>query len=390
MSEDESDFDFRMWTSVLGLAEVNVKKLETNLVSDLQVLLELREIDIESLKISGVGDGIRLRAGVAKLRALHGGPPPLIDGAGNIVKKSLPVDKQKAVGPDGERVYSLAEVEKLLAGKAAIAAGGADSSVGEKSTALSTLAALLTKPSPGAGAGTSDLKEIMRELLGIDDQPLNAKGEKCLLPINFLSCVRGTQNSEDVIHSGKGMSLVVQSTLKKCTTPDKLTVGQWTAANSRILSKLIVSGRLCGSEVLDYLEYIRKLGDLLQLYTHASVFQLDHNHRLELHESTTKRLWQDIDCTLENAHLKRRDDGGHAANTLYKPNVSQGQFDRRNPSFRRRGVCWAYNTPEGCSYSRDRCRYEHTESTERSARSTGGQERAPRFQNNSDRAVSKP
>jgi hypothetical protein len=385
MSGEEQEFEFRAWASVLGLSEVNVKKLETNLVTDLSVLLELRDIDIESMKV-GIGDGIRLRTGVAKLRAINAVIPPLVDENGVIVVKPavVPLDKSKSVGPDGERVYSLAEVEKLLAGKSAIAAGGANTS--DKTTALSSLATLCQKSS----SGTSDLREIMRELLGVDDQPLNAKGEKCLLPINFLSCVRGTQSSEDVIHSGKGMSLVVQTTLKKCTTPDKLTVGQWTAANSRILSKLIVSGRLCGAEVLDYLEYVRKLGDLLQLYTPGSVFQLDHNHRLELHESTTKRRWQEIDCTLENAHLKRRDDASHATNAPYRPNVSQGQFDRRNPTSRRRGVCWAYNSPEGCMYSKERCRYEHIESSDRSPRSSGVQERAPRFQNNPERALSKP
>ena len=102
------------------------RRFLTNLVTDLQVLLELREVDIESMKV-GVGDGIRLRAGVAKLRALHDLPPPLIDDKGNIVMKPVPVvEKHKTVGADGERVYSLAEVEKLLAGKAAITAGGAE------------------------------------------------------------------------------------------------------------------------------------------------------------------------------------------------------------------------------------------------------------------------
>jgi hypothetical protein len=265
------------------------------------------------------------------------------------------------------------------------AGGSAAAVVGDKSTALVSLATLFSK----SASGGSDLREVMRELLGIDDQPLNAKGEKCLLPINFLSCVRGTQNTEEVLHSGKSLNLVVQSNLRK-VSPDKLTVGQWTAANSRVLSKLIESGRLCGSEVLDYLVYVRKLGDLMQLYTPGSVFQLDHVHRQELHERTTKRRWQDIDCTLENAHLKRRDEVAHGTSAFYKPNMSSNQSsERRGPGFRKRGICWAYNSVEGCSFSKDRCRYEHVESSDRSARSSGICERAPRFQTGSDKAGSK-
>ena len=388
MSGEESEFEFRQWASILGLSDANVKKLEANLVTDLSVLLELRELDIETLKV-GVGDSIRLRSGVAKLRDIYSKPPHLVDSTGKIVEKPTEEIKKNI---DGERVYSLAEVEKLLAGKAAIAAGASSSSLSsdgkDKSSALVSLATLFSKPA----TSTVELRDVMRELLGLEDQPtLNAKGEKCLLPINFLSCVRGTQNSEEVIHSGKGVNLVVQSTLRKSSSPDKLSIGQWTAANSRILCKLIVTGRLCGPEVLDYLEYVRKLGDLLQLYTPGSVFQLDHNHRLELHESTTKRRWQDIDCTLENAHLKRRDDSGHASSSvLYKPGMSQSQPDRRSSGFRKRGVCWAYNSPEGCFYSREKCRYEHVETSDRSARSSGTQERAPRFQTNPERTVSKP
>jgi hypothetical protein len=385
-SGDELELEFRQWASILGLSDANVKKLEASLVTDLNVLLELREIDIESMKI-GIGDGIHLRTGVAKLRDIYSKPPHLVDDKGQVFKKPADEVKQR---PVGERMYTLAEVEKLVAGKSAILAGASslDTKSGDKSSALVSLATLFSKPA----TGTAELRDVMRELLGLDDQPmLNAKGEKCLLPINFLSCVRGTQNSEEVIHSGKGVNLVVQSALRKTSSPDKLSIGQWTAANSRILSKLIVTGRLCGPEVLDYLEYVRKIGDLLQLYTPGSVFQLDHNHRLELHESTTKRRWQDIDCTLENAHLKRRDETGHTlSSVLYKPNMSQSQTDRRGTGYWRRGVCWAFNSAEGCSFSRDKCRYEHVESVDRSARSNGFQERAPHFQTNTDRTVSKP
>ena len=344
MSGEEDEFVFSTWVSVLGLAESSVKKLETNLVTDSAVLTQLRDVDIDLLKL-GIGDTIRLRSGIVKLKSIQDGIPTLVDEHRNVVIKPVvkPISDStsKLRGPDGERVYSLAEVEKLLAGKASpgLVAGAGKPDIVTTNSALLSLADLLSKSSSGV-----DVKDLMRDLLGVDDQPLNSKGEKCLLPVNFLSCVRGTQDSEEIIHSGKGVNLVIQSNLSK-KSPEKLTVGQWTAANARILSKLIKSGRLVGPEILDYLEYNRKIGDLLQLYTASSIFQLDHNHRLEVHEDSTRR-WNEIDCTLENAHLKRRDDPSHniAANTMYKPAGSQGASSRRNTSSSgKRGVCWAFN-----------------------------------------------
>jgi hypothetical protein len=358
MSGEEDAFVFNTWASVLGLSESSIKKLETSQVTDSAVITQLRDVDIDQMKL-GIGDSIRLRSGIVKLKSVQEVIPPLHDEHGNVVIK--PVDKKKVeasaklLGPDGERVYSLAEVEKLLAGKASpgVVAGGTGPDIVTTTSALLSLADLLSKSSSGV-----DVKGLMRDLLGVDDQPLNAKGEKCLLPVNFLSCVRGTQDSEEVIHSGKGVNLVIQSNLSK-KSPEKLTVGQWTAANARILSKLIKSGRLVGLEIADYLEYNRKIGDLLQLYTASSVFQLDHNHRLEVHEDATRR-WHEIDCTLENAHLKRRDDPSHNS------------------------------ASNACPFSKERCRYDHVEQPERSYRGSGIPERAPRFQTASDRSVAKP
>jgi hypothetical protein len=212
--DEESEFEFNSWISVLGLSPANVKKLETNLVTDLAVLTQLREEDIDYMKL-GIGDAIRLRSGITKLKDLQV-TPALVDEKGDIVIK--PADKTskgkdesagKLLGPDGERVYSLAEVEKLVAGKASpgCIAGAAD--ITTKNSALLSLASLLNKSSYG-----TDVKDLMRDLLGLEDQPLNAKGEKCLLPINFLSCVRGTQDSDEVIHSGKGLNLILQSNLR--------------------------------------------------------------------------------------------------------------------------------------------------------------------------------
>ena len=86
-----------------------------------------------------------------------------------------------------------------------------------------------------------------------------------------------------------------------------LLFGQWTGANANILDKLITSGRLTPVHVSDYLEYNHKIRDLLQLYMPASVFMLDHNHRLEIHHDEKKKRWCKVDATLQSAHLRLKD-----------------------------------------------------------------------------------
>jgi hypothetical protein len=251
----------------------------------------------------------------------------LIDDKGNIVPKPVPVKLPTAeVDPDA-KTYSLREVERLLAGKEAVAAGagvvqkpessgisgvnalvtllagssGVAGASGGSSNLLASLAALLA---PSAGSPASDVRDLMRDLLNIDTTTTNSRGEKALLPVNFLLCVRGSQDSDEVIHSGKGLNLVLHASNKRVSA-EKLSVGQWVGANARILEKLISMGKLSPSQITDYLVYNRKIGDLLQIYTSGSVFLLDHNHRLEVNEDDEIR-WCDVDATLQNAHLSRK------------------------------------------------------------------------------------
>ena len=238
------------------------------------------------------------------------------------------------------------------------------------------IVALLTGASNSASSAP-DVRELMRDLLNSDGSTLNSKGEKALLPINFLSCVRGTQGGDEIIHQGKDLNVVVQSASNKRVTPEKLSFGQWTGANARILDKLISSGRLTSTQISEYLEYNRKIGDLLQIYTPSSVFLLDHNHRLEIHHNEKKR-WCKIDATLQSSHLRLKDsrmsDSG-TADRARGPSTPVGNSRRK-----RRGVCWNYNSAEGCREGKDKCQYDHVDSEERTARSSGVAERAPRFQ----------
>ena len=218
MSEHEDEygeFDLKGWCSASKITESGLKKIEANAVTDLDTLLLFRDQDIDLLKLSA-GDALRFRVAVQKLRVLSDTPPGLVgDGKGDKADlKSGKGDKPDLKSSD--RLYTSEEVQRLLAGKEAVASGASGVtgvfSSEEKAVAVpvqkDTLSALL-------GKSTSTIEEVrtlMRDLLNLDDTPLNAKGERALLPIHFLSCIRGTQDKDEVIHSGHGLNLVLQTT----------------------------------------------------------------------------------------------------------------------------------------------------------------------------------
>jgi hypothetical protein len=75
------------------------------------------------------------------------------------------------------------------------------------------------------GSKVPDVKELMRDFLNVDGASLNSKGEKALLPIQFLSCVRGTQGGDEVIHQGitsKSPKLITSGCLNPAQVSDYL------------------------------------------------------------------------------------------------------------------------------------------------------------------------
>jgi hypothetical protein len=114
---------------------------------------------------------------------------------------------------------------------------------------------------------------------------------------------------------------------------------------------------------------------LLQLYTPSSVFMLDNNHRLEVHETIGKR-WNDIDATLQNAHLKKKDVDQSFAKNNASSRSDNLSGPRRGPMRHVNSPCWAFNSPEGCRFAKDKCKYDHVESSDRDRNQ---REKAPRF-----------
>jgi hypothetical protein len=191
-----------------------------------------------------------------------------------------------------------------------------------------------------------------------------------------------TDIEEQVVSSGG--KLVVKPINKK-PTADQLTAGQWIAANAIILSRLF--SRFSTQQLCDYLDYERKIGGLMQLFTHSSVFILDNEHRIDVHKYGGK--WNKINPIMVASILKKKDEsslpagmstGGYrgvsSATSVQLPRRSSGAIGPGRMGGG--GICWAYNSAEGCTYGTT-CRYRHVESSRN--RPVGPAERSPHFQN---------
>jgi hypothetical protein len=114
-------------------------------------------------------------------------------------------------------------------------------------------------------------------------------------------------------------------------------------------------------EIACYLDYLRKIGDLLVNYTSSSVYLLDHEHRFEVVE-TLEKLWNYIDPTLSLNILKKKDSGALGVSTVHKLSASGSNSNsastHRTATRRSQVICWQFNQPEGCEYTPN-CRFQH-------------------------------
>jgi hypothetical protein len=205
----------------------------------------------------------------------------------------------------------------------------------------------------------------LHDLLAINENnfALNRPGDNLYLPCNFVSHIRGSSRSEEeeLLTTVSGSKLYLSSPNRKIQ-PEKLSYGLFFGANAQILARLIPN---LTPELAAYLDYLRKLGDLMVNYTTSSVFLLDHVHRYEVVEEG--KTWNYIDPSLSLNVLKKRDvnvnsqqqsvNSGYRSNTVSRigggANNQQRQHQRSTTV-----ICWLFNQHEGCSYGSG-CRFLH-------------------------------
>jgi hypothetical protein len=212
---------------------------------------------------------------------------------------------------------------------------------------------------------------VVRDFSGLNAfNPVNS-GE-LYLPVNFCSHIRGAgsrQEDEELMSTEGGTKLYLSSNTRK-VTHDKLNQGLYLGANARILARIIPN---ITPEIIAYLDYMRKIGDLLVNYTSQSVYHLDHEHRFEVLEQNFPINF--IDPTLSLNTLKRKDGSQTSSyNASGKSNDSRasssGSSSRGSRSDNKTDkqtygqipFCWQWNQPDGCRFAS--CRYIHKCSVE--------------------------
>jgi hypothetical protein len=100
------------------------------------------------------------------------------------------------------------------------------------------------------------------------------------IPDYITSCEGlGAEEEDFELLATKGRSFKLQGQKKKQEVKD-VSIAQWLSANLVILELLLPT--LSAQEVLDYYSYTRQIGDFLEIYTSATVFMLDSDHRKDV------------------------------------------------------------------------------------------------------------
>jgi hypothetical protein len=367
-----SDVSFdELLDQIGGITKAGREKLDKATVVSLAAVKFLTLDEILEMKLS-VGDRGIFRAGWESLQA----PKELKDLPKPIEPEE---DKESSKKSESEKLYSIAEISKFF-GQSPPVSGAAGGSTLQQSTdgRLEALAAAAAIKSTHAGAAVTVqtlakdkllsklasefVTDGLKDTLTLQELAILGKGEKALLPINFCTVFNGIAIEEEEIGCGEFAGRLVWQSGKgavKRPSPDRLSFGQFFEANSRILNLL----QLDPDTHVEYLDYLRELGILLQTFTASSVFCLDHLHRQFVHESAGKAKWNFIENTLQNSVLKKKDEAGRRSqfghdNAKRAGRSTPGRFKSNTPSTQQGTHCYCYNLYKGCPYG-DSCYYPH-------------------------------
>jgi hypothetical protein len=357
--------------SIGGITEAGRTKLEKATIVNVNVVKLLEEEDINQIRL-GIGDRAVFKAGWESVRSVK----RTLASPEVPVVPVVPEEEGAVAAPiSRERLYSIEDLSKFLGGLGREPAGTGASLGGgrlqEPAVASTSASVPLRVPSPAdrdlpvtvkslakdrllSRLASEYVTEGLANTLSLTDLQLD-RGEKPLLPINFCTVLNGGIIEEEEILSGQNNGRLVwqsgRGNLRR-PTPDKLSFGQFYEASARIFKLLNLSGQ----QELEYLDYQRQLGILLQTFTQSSVFLLDHLHRQFVFASNSK--WHVIENSLENSVLKKRDEGHKLNSTPSRKFDSSSKRDQGKSGDNGEKVCWMYNLHKGCSYG-ESCYYPH-------------------------------
>ena len=202
----------------------------------------------------------------------------------------------------------------------------------------------------------SNLGEMsMKDLLSMEESEIAAtmgssgtRKKYESIPDNLSKSITDSSKRDRTLLNLGGDTDVVLRGNKPRKKPEEVTFPQWISAHARILKKLL-NKDVPKQTLLDYIDYTIQFGDYAQLYTQASMMQLDDAHRQSVHEDGVR--WQNISDHHFRFWTRTRPDNSSGTG-VKSTGPSGGQ--KKKPTEDR--VCYDYNNDK-CHYNP--CKYKH-------------------------------
>ena len=318
MANIAKKFSLNDWADEYGLTTPTVDALTEEKLVELEVLTELTEDDIlGSSMLSQLSLGERLRL----CRALAG----LCTG---VTQEAPPVEP----GTIPNRPAATADI-------------AADGDIREKLRQFEMESDRLAELFGGMG---------MTEPATVQStgKPKSKGPNKCYSVIDFVSFANATHGDEEteLLSDNNGTSIIMKNS-RRNPKIQEVTLSQWVSANTRIMSKLIADGTLSDTrDLLDYLEYTSRVGDLEQTHTVPSVMLFDNKFRQD--QAAEGSRWSEYNWHACLFHLEKRA-SGNSAKQPAKRRASTRTTTDKSGNF----ICLDYNNESGCQ--RTVCRYSH-------------------------------
>lgn len=223
----------------------------------------------------------------------------------------------------------------------------------QESSAKLTRFRLQDVSSSGLGP-SADVRDISPEVYLRKDTsqatPQAGTASSCLKIVDYIPGAARVQEMQ----LADGITLAFKHNRPKL---ESVSPSQWIVANSKIMSHLLESGSISSTQVMDYVAYTAKIGELACRYSWMSVMLFDNEYR-ELQAIHKFRWGADIPhlstvCLRERSVTNVQNSKSGKAKSARTP--SKSYVRKIAPSGKE--ICWKYNSGN-CNFG-TKCNFEH-------------------------------
>ena len=327
----EEQFNFDTWSADIGLSELTVKKLKKEQCDNFKGIKQLQLKDVMEMSLA-IGQRNLLLEAIREINRRPQGPPENGE-EGHVIPdegtQNDIQDQQNALADAGKNLDMLMGQIKM---------NGAQSQVPVSSTA--TLAA--ADP---------------RTILTMKSNSCKAVHITQFLPEQTKTRLRD-RKKKYVLGSGEGGDNVV--ILKDNKHPySGITIGEWGAANCRLMAYLLSTGYLKAEDVDYYLAYTTQIYEWYETYLWEAILDFDHTYRERQAEHQFK--WGVIPPNMQinlQGQPRPRSSGTSGTNQRSASNRNRQSASRAEGEPLQE--CRLFKNNKGnCPYG-DKCKFAHT------------------------------